>query len=132
MPVFTLTTHAAAPVEEVWKLVHDPARYPEWWEGIGTVATGADGAYTMWPTGYPDYPMPQQMRTEPGDGRVTISCLVSDLLVVWRLRADGESTDIEVHVEMPDREAHRLPAQQRLMKQSLCNLAWLAARVTPA
>ena len=26
MPGFTLTTHAAAPVEEVWKLLHDPAR----------------------------------------------------------------------------------------------------------
>ena len=103
-----------------------------WWEGIGAVATGADGAYTMWPTGYPDYPMAQQMRTEPGDGRITISCLVSDLLVVWRLRADGESTDIEVHVELPDREAHRLPDQQRLLKQSLSNLASLAARVTPA
>ena len=76
--------------------------------------------------------MPQQMRTEPGDSRVTISCLVSDLLIVWRLRADGESTDIEAHVELPDRGAHRLPDQERLMKQSLTNLAALAARVTPA
>ena len=132
MPGFTLTTHAAAPVEEVWKLLHDPARYPEWWEGIETVATGADGAYTMWPSGYPDFPMAQRMRTEPGDGRVTISCLVSDLLFVWQLRADGESTDVEVHVELPDREAHRLPDQQRLLERSLANLAALAGRVMPA
>ena len=47
MPAFTPTTHAPAPVEEVWKLLHDPGRYPEWWEGIETVATGADGAYPM-------------------------------------------------------------------------------------
>ena len=25
-----------APVEEVWKLLYDPARFPEWWEGIET------------------------------------------------------------------------------------------------
>jgi uncharacterized protein YndB with AHSA1/START domain len=132
MPGFTLTPHAAAPVEEVWKLLHDPARYPDWWEGIETVATGADGAYTIWPTGYPDFPMGQRMRTEPGDGRVTISCLVSDLLFVWRLRADGETTDVEVHVELPDREAHRLPHQQYVLERSLANLAALAGRVTPA
>jgi hypothetical protein len=63
---------------------------------------------------------------------VTISCLVSDLLFVWQLRADGETTDIEAHVELPEREAHRLPDQQRLIEQSLSNLASLAVRVTPA
>ena len=33
-----------APVEEVWKLLYDPARLPEWWEGVETVEThGTDG-----------------------------------------------------------------------------------------
>jgi len=126
MPGFTLTTHAAAPVEEVWKLLHDPARFPDWWAGVETVATGPDGDYTMWPTGYPDFPMAQRMQTEPGDGRVTISCLVSDLLFVWRLRADGESTDVEV--EIPAAEAHRAPEQRRIIERSLTALADLAAR----
>lgn len=76
--------------------------------------------------------MAQRMRTEPGDGRVPISCLASDLLFVWRLRADGESTDVEVHVELPDREEHRLPGQRRRLERSLSNLASLAERVTPA
>ncbi len=30
MPSFVLTARAQAPVEEVWKLLHDPARFPEW------------------------------------------------------------------------------------------------------
>jgi uncharacterized protein YndB with AHSA1/START domain len=128
MPAFTLTTHATAPVEEVWKLLHDPARFPDWWAGIETVATGPHGDYTMWPTGYPDFPMAQQLRTEPGDGRVTISCLVSDLVFRWRLRPDGEATDIEVEVEIPEAEAHRAPDQRRIIEKSLTALADLAAR----
>ena len=36
MPGFTLTAAAAAPVEEVWKLLFDPTRFPEWWAGIAT------------------------------------------------------------------------------------------------
>jgi uncharacterized protein YndB with AHSA1/START domain len=128
MPAFTLTAHTAAPVEEVWKLLHDPARFPDWWAGVETVATGPDGDYTMWPTGYPDFPMAQQLRAEPGDGRVTISCLVSDLVFRWRLRPDGEATDIDVEVEIPAAQAHRVADQQRIIERSLTALADLAAR----
>jgi|tagenome__1003787_1003787.scaffolds.fasta_scaffold20884192_3 uncharacterized protein YndB with AHSA1/START domain len=127
MPEFALTAHARAPVEEVWKLLHDPARFPEWWSGVETVAVGADGkGYTMWPVGYPDFPMAQRVQAEPGDGRVTISCLVSDLVFRWRLRADGETTDVEVEVELPEHEAHRLPGQRDALQRSLRNLAGLA------
>ncbi|HEV7963512.1 MAG TPA: SRPBCC family protein [Actinoplanes sp.] len=126
MPTFELTAHATAPVEEVWKLLHDPARFPEWWQGVESVAPGPQGDYTMWPAGYPDFPMAQHLRAEPGDGRVTISCLVSDLVFRWQLRADGETTDIDVEVELPDREAHRLPDQRRLLEQSLSTLAAIA------
>jgi len=38
-----------APLEEVWKLVHDPTRYPEWWTGIGSVDEAAPDGYTMYP-----------------------------------------------------------------------------------
>jgi uncharacterized protein YndB with AHSA1/START domain len=126
MPTFELTAHTTAPVEEVWKLLHDPARFPEWWQGVESVAPGPQGDYTMWPAGYPDFPMAQHLRAEPGDGRVTISCLVSDLVFRWQLRADGETTDIDVEVELPDREAHRLPDQRRLLEQSLSTLAAIA------
>jgi uncharacterized protein YndB with AHSA1/START domain len=127
MPAFTLTAHAAAPVEEVWKLLHDPARFPDWWAGVETVATGTGGDYTIWPEGYPDFPMAQRMELAPGDGRVIISCLVSDLSYRWQLRADGDDTDIDVEVEIPESEAHRLPAQRNLMTRSLRTLSELAA-----
>ena len=130
MPGFSATVHTSAPVEEVWKLIHDPARFPEWWAGIETVQPGDDGAYTMWPAGYPDFPMPQQLRSDHADGRVTISCLVSDLVFRWRLRADDEATDIDVEVEIPDREAHRLPDQRRQLELSLATLTALAARIS--
>jgi uncharacterized protein YndB with AHSA1/START domain len=127
MPTFALTGHAAAPVEEVWKLLHDPARFPEWWEGVETVTPGPHGDYTMWPTGYPDFPMRQVLRAEPG-GCVTISCLVSDLVFRWQLRENGDATDIDVEVDLPDRESHRLPEQRRLLVNSLVSLAVLAER----
>jgi uncharacterized protein YndB with AHSA1/START domain len=127
MPTFTLTSHAAAPVEEVWKLLHDPSRFPDWWEGVETVQTGPHDGYTMWPDGYPDFPMAQRLRTEPGDGRVVVSCLVSDLVFTWWLRADGETTDVHVEVEIPEQEAHRVATQRALLERSLATLATLAA-----
>ena len=126
MPTFALTGHAASPVEEVWKLLHDQARFPEWWEGVETVAPGPAGDYTMWPTGYPDFPMRQELRAGPG-GSITISCLVSDLVFRWQLRESGDATDIDVEVELPDREADRLPEQRRLLVNSLQSLAALSA-----
>jgi uncharacterized protein YndB with AHSA1/START domain len=129
MPDFALTAHAPAPVEEVWKLLHDPSRFPEWWEGIETVRQGEDDVFTMWPEGYPDFPMDQRLEAVPG--RVTISCLVSDLVFTWELDEAGEETDIAVHVELPEREAHRLPHQRRMVEASLVTLARLAARPSP-
>ena len=127
MPSFTLTAHSRAPVEDVWKLLHEPSRFPEWWTGIETVQPGPDGtSYTMWPEGYPDFPMAQ--RLEASSGRVTISCLVSDLMFTWQLREAGEETDIDVLVELPEQEAHRLDDQQRLLATSIRTLADLAAR----
>jgi uncharacterized protein YndB with AHSA1/START domain len=129
MPMFSRTIHTPGPVEEVWKLLHDPSRFPEWWEGIETVevrrVASGESAYTMWPDGYPDFPMDQRLETAPG--RVTISCLVSDLMYTWQLRESGAGTDIEVVVQLPEREAHRVPTQQRLMDASLATLARLAA-----
>ncbi len=126
MPSFVLTAHAEAPVEEVWKLLHDPGRFPEWWSGVETVRPDGRDHFTLWPDGYPDFPMAQQLRTDRADGRVTISCLVSDLEFQWRLSEAGEATDIEVQVHLPDQEAHRLPRQRELLTESISRLAALA------
>jgi len=127
MPEFEDQARSDAPPEEVWKLLYDPARFPDWWAGVGSVEPGPAGEYTMYPDGYPDFPMAQQLRvTESG---VTISCLVSDLVFEWRLAMldGGAATSITVHVEIPEAEAHRLAAQQDVISKSLSRLAALAA-----
>jgi len=132
MPSFVLTARAQAPVEEVWKLLHDPASFPQWWAGIETVRPQGDDQYTMWPVGYPDFPMAQRLRTERAGNRVTISCLVSDLEFRWQLSEAGEETDIEVQVSIADAEAHRLPTQRDLLTESISRLAALAVSAAAA
>ena len=69
-------------------LLYDPARMIDWWDGIERIeshGTDGKGNVTIWPQGYPDFPMPQNLRTDADGHRVTISCLVSDLEFRWQL-----------------------------------------------
>jgi uncharacterized protein YndB with AHSA1/START domain len=128
VPTFDDTTTTSAAPEDVWKALYDPARFPDWWVGVETVEQGQEGRYTMYPDGYPDFPMPQTIQTARADGRVTVSCQVSDLVFEWRLEelADG-GTRISVHVEIPDAEAHRLDGQRAAIHESVARLAAQAA-----
>ncbi len=119
-------TSAAAP-EEVWKLLYDPSRFPDWWAGVGSVEPGQDGEYTMYPDGYPDFPMAQLLDTRSQGQRVTVSCLVSELRFDWRLEPAEAGTQISVEVEIPDAEAHRLDSQREVISASMRRLAELAA-----
>jgi uncharacterized protein YndB with AHSA1/START domain len=127
MPSFSDSAQSRAVPEEVWKLLYDPARFPEWWAGIGTVDVEGQGAYTMYPDGYPDFPMAQLLETRHTDRRVTVSCMVSDLRFEWRLEPSGAGTQITVEVEIPEREAQRLDSQREKISASLARLAELAA-----
>jgi uncharacterized protein YndB with AHSA1/START domain len=129
METFDCSAVSAAPPEEIWKLLYDPGRFPQWWAGVGSVRTGPGGTgdYTMYPEGYPDFPMPQALESSHEQGTVKISCLVSDLTFDWRLRPEGTGTEISVHVEIPDREAHRLDTQRDIIRHSVLKLAELAA-----
>jgi uncharacterized protein YndB with AHSA1/START domain len=126
MPTFDDSATAQAPVEEVWKLLYDPARMVEWWAGIERVEPTGAGEITIYPDGYPDFPMPQELRTA-ADGRgLTISCLVSYLVFEYRLEPLDPGTRISVHVEIPEEEAHRLETQRAGVSASLRSLAALA------
>ena len=128
MLAFDQSTVTTAAPEQVWKLLYDPSRFPEWWAGVGSVEAGGDaGDYTMFPDGYPDFPMPQTLEVSQDNGAVKISCLVSDLCFDWRLRPSGSGTEISVHVQIPDKEAARVAVQRDLIHQSLLRLAGLAA-----
>ena len=126
MPGFTLSAGCRAPVEEVWKLLFDPARFTDWWVGVETVRQGSPDEFTLWPSGYPDFPMPQKLRVDQANERVTISCQVSDIDVVWQLAEAGTGTSIQVNVSLPQREAHRLDGQQQVISESLRRLTALA------
>jgi len=128
MPSFRDTATAAAPAEDVWKLLYDPARFPDWWAGIGSVDVSSEREYTMYPEGYSDFPMPQLLDTRSDEQRVTVSCLVSDLRFEWRLEADGGQTRISVEVEIPEAEAERLDQQRDVISRSVRRLAALAAQ----
>jgi uncharacterized protein YndB with AHSA1/START domain len=129
MPSFHDTATSSAAPEEVWKLLYDPARFPDWWAGIGTVDITGEGEFTMYPDGYPDFPMAQLLDTQHDRQRVTVSCLVSDLRFEWRLEADGAGTRITVDVEIPEAEARRLDTQREVISESMKRLADLAAVV---
>jgi uncharacterized protein YndB with AHSA1/START domain len=127
MPSFHDAATSDAAPEDVWKLLYDPSRFPDWWAGVETVEVGREGEYTMYPDGYPDFPMAQLLNTERDDHRVTVSCLVSDLRFEWRLEPSGSGTRITVEVEIPEAESHRLEAQREVISASLRSLAELAA-----
>ncbi len=127
MPSFHDTTTSPAPPEEVWKLLYDPSRFPDWWSGIGTIEVTSEGEYTMYPHGYPDFPMSQRLDTQRDQQSVTVSCLVSDLRFAWRLEPAGEGTRITVDVEIPNAESHRLESQREVISTSMQQLARLAA-----
>lgn len=130
MPSFHDSAMSAAAPEEVWKLLYDPSRFPDWWAGVGTVDVGREGEYTMYPDGYPDFPMSQLLETKREDQRVTVSCLVSDMRFEWQLQAaDDGGTLITVDVEIPDIEAHRLDTQRDVISNSMKQLAELAETV---
>ena len=131
MPSFRDAATSSAPPEEVWKLLYDPARFPDWWAGVGTVEVETAGGYTMYPDGYPDFPMAQLLDTQSDQRRVTVSCLVSDLRFEWRLEPDGEGTRITVDVEIPDAEAHRLDGQREIISASIKRLAGLTVSEPP-
>jgi uncharacterized protein YndB with AHSA1/START domain len=126
MPEFTLSGRADAPVEEVWKLLFDPTRFPEWWVGVQTVRNDSADGYTVGLEGYPDFPVPQRLRGDRAKGHVTISCQVTDIDFVWQLAEDGYGTRIDVHVALPDSEAYRLEDKRENITTSLTRLATLA------
>ena len=79
------------------------------------------------PRGLARLPHAPAAETSSADGRVTISCLVSDLEYRWQLTADGERTRVQVHVDIPEVEAHRLETQTAAMSSALARLTRLAA-----
>src|ERR671937_291739 len=113
---FEDSARSEAPPEEVWKVLYDPARFTEWWEGMETTSVG-DGEFTLQQVGVPELQIPNRLDAREDDSAVVISCLLHDFVYDWRLEPldDGEATLISVHVAIPDEKAERFELHQRAM-----------------
>jgi uncharacterized protein YndB with AHSA1/START domain len=132
MPSFEFSAVSQAPPEEVWKLLYDPSRFPEWWAGMETVETDEPEdpgrrRFTYYAEGRPN---PLLLDTSRSGRRVLVSCLVTDLRFEWRLEPanDGDATLINVFVDIPEDESQQLDTQRAAVSRSLARLAELAAR----
>ena len=70
--------------------------------------------------------MPQQLRVDQANERVTVSCQVSDIEFTWQLAELGAGTSIHVTAILPESEAHRLDGRHQVIEESLRRLAALA------
>jgi hypothetical protein len=111
MPSFADTARSTATRNELWKLVSDPRRLPDWWDGSTS-----------------EFPLPQLVEPAREGERVVISCLVSDQRFEVRLEDEGDGTTrIDVLVDLPDSEAIQLAQQRDTVRRSLLRLAEVAA-----
>jgi uncharacterized protein YndB with AHSA1/START domain len=130
VPTFDDAVVTPATPREVWKILYDPLRFAEWWSGFDRAtpgdARGGDGDVTLWPAGYPDFALPQRVRSHAEEHRIVVSCTVSELRFDWSLEPAGRGTRIAVHVEIPAAEAAREATQRDVVAASLRRLAALA------
>ena len=133
----SLTT--SAPPRKVWKVLHDPARFPEWWAGFARIEEGEedDGGLSgftafldqsLYQDMDPARPMAHSVRSDAATDRVVISCLVANIEFEWRLAPveAGGGTRIEVAVTVPDNRAGRFELQRTIVEASIRRLARLA------
>ena len=121
MASFDDTADTVARPEHVFKLLYDPQQFPRWW---GCMQIEGNPA----PSKHPDFGLPRVVSSRRGDGRVTISCSLADIVFDWRLeRLSQGGTRIAVHVEVPDAYTLDLDGQKAVIGMSLRQLADVAA-----
>lgn len=121
MASFDDAADTAAPPEDVFKLLYSPEQFSRWWGCLQIEGNPA-------PSKHPDFGLPRVVSSSRGEGRVTISCSLADIVFDWRLeqRPQGGTT-IAVHVEVPDAYQLDLEGQKALIGMSLRQLADVAA-----
>ena len=119
---FTETVVCRAPALQVWKLLYDPARFPEWWAGITRSEPTADGAVIQTSAVAGDYPLSiTATRESPG---VMIRCPTTGSVYSWTI--ESYSDGCQVQVEFPDGEQEQLRLSRERILASLPRLAAMA------
>jgi len=127
VPEFEETAHCRASAREVWRLLYDPARFGEWWEGTERVDIGREGV-TRYTDQYPGVAFPTTIASRSEGGRVTISCVLTDIVFDWTLEPAPAGCDVRLAVRIPEREAGRLAGQRAAMRASVRRLVEAAER----
>lgn len=125
---FAHSATSDAPPHEVWKLLYDPARFTDWWQGMRTTEVG-DGEFVLVQDDVPDFPIPHGLEVRRDGSVVVISCRLHELVFEWSIARgpDGEGTRIAVQASAPDAEAAVLVRQEPAIRASVERLAALAA-----
>jgi hypothetical protein len=122
------TAVCRAPALEVWKLLQDPLRYPEWWDGLVEAEATADGV-TRWMGALPGVPIPTRVELRRAAGGVVIRCEVTGIVHVWTLEPAQEGCRVRLRAAVPAQEADRWLDQQRTeARASLPRLVQAAER----
>jgi uncharacterized protein YndB with AHSA1/START domain len=126
MPEPQTTFHAeaacAAPAREVWKLLYDPVRFSRWWPGWERIEPGEGPALTRYDARWPDFAYPATVSSDPSNGRVVVSCLLSDIVHTWSIDPAGSGCQISVEVAIPAAEADRTRDTAEVVGQALSAL----------
>jgi hypothetical protein len=128
MPVIEAEALVDAPAEEVFKVLHDPTRHPEWWVGVDAVAgvSRQDDALNFWVDSR-DYPgITLEQRQEPlAGGGIVMTCLRYGIRFRWRLIPEGDATRVQAHVEIPDSSRDLTDGYRKKIPASLERLTTL-------
>ena len=125
MPEFTERTACQAPPEEVWKLLHDPERFADWWADTDRMES-RDGGVTRYAEAWPDYPFPLDVASRREGAAIVISCLRTDIVYEWTLSPAPGGCDVAVRVTVPEEEAARLDPVSAEASASLARLVEVA------
>ncbi|HEX6327375.1 MAG TPA: hypothetical protein VFZ72_12460 [Jiangellaceae bacterium] len=107
-----------APAIEVWKLLHDPIRFTEWWAGVTRIEPTADGV-AMYTGGAP---IPTRVTAGPSGSSVVINCLASEDVFVWTLTPHPDGCHVTARVEVSDGDEKRLSSRRDMIVASLPRL----------
>ena len=125
MPEFEDVRPCGAPASEVWKLLFDPTRFPEWWAGMDRVEQSSE-TVTRYMSAWPDFAYPTRVTARTEESRVVISCMLSDIVHEWTLEPADTGCAVRVRIEVPEPEAARLEAVADETRASLIRLIALA------
>jgi uncharacterized protein YndB with AHSA1/START domain len=129
MPGFEEQRLCRAPAEEVWKLLFDPSRIAEWWDGMARVEQDADGSVTRYMEAWPDFPYPTNIRTSKTGQRIVFSCQLSDIEHEWSLAPHTEGCLVRARIEIPEAEAARLDKAREETRRSIDKLVTCAEQM---